>query len=271
MFKKTVIYGILFVAVIVSLFPFYFMFVSATNMNIDILSFPPKLVAGNNLVRNFTILASKIDIWRVMFNSLFVSVIYTGATLLLYSAAGYALAKYEFRGKNIIFGFMMMTMMLPQQVVYIPLFSLMNKIGLANTYSAVILPSLANAFGIFLMRQNMLSFPTPLIEAARIDGYNEIKTFFRIVLPNMKASLGALGIYMFTSMWNNFMWPLIILGTKDMYTFPVALAVLDGNPNKKDFAVLMLATSLATLPILLIFIIFQKQFVSGVMGGAVKE
>lgn len=269
--KKPLVYSILVIAVIVSLFPFYFMFVSATNMNIDILSYPPKLVVGSNLGRNVGILASKIDIWRVMFNSLLIAVTYTVTTLLLYSAAGYALAKYEFKGKTVIFSFIMMTMMLPQQVLYIPLFKLMNQLGLANTYSAVILPSLANAFGIFLMRQNMLSFPTALIEAARIDGYNEISTFFKIVLPNMKASLGALGIYMFTSMWNNFMWPLIILATKEMYTFPVALAVLDGNPNKKDFAVIMLATSLATLPILIIFIIFQKQFVSGVMGGAVKE
>lgn len=262
---------ILVIAVLASLFPFYFMFISATNLNADILNFPPKLIAGANLIRNFTILSSKINILRVMFNSIFVSVVYTLLTILLYSAAGFALAKYEFKGKGLIFGFIMLTMMIPQQVLYIPLFNLMTKIGLSNTYAAVILPLLANAFGIFLMRQNMISFPTALIEASRIDGYNELGIFFKIVLPNMKPSLGALGIYMFTSMWNNFMWPLIILGTKDMYTFPVALAMLDGNPNKKDFAVIMLATSLATLPILLIFLVFQKYFVAGVMGGAVKE
>jgi len=135
----------------------------------------------------------------------------------------------------------------------------------------VVLPGLANAFGIFLMRQNMLSFPASLIEAARIDGYGEMGIFFRVVLPNMKPAVGALGIYMFMSMWNNFMWPLIILGTKSMYNFPVALSMLDGVVWRKDYGVIMLATSLATLPILLIFLIFQKQFVAGVMGGAVKE
>ncbi|MBE5967169.1 MAG: carbohydrate ABC transporter permease [Lachnospiraceae bacterium] len=130
---------------------------------------------------------------------------------------------------------------------------------------------LANSFGVFLMRQNMLSFPTALIEAARIDGSTETRTFFKIILPNVKPALGALVIYMFTSMWNNFMWPLIILGSKTKYTFPVALAMLDGNPTNKNYAVIMLATSIATLPILIIFLIFQKQFVAGVMGGSVKE
>jgi len=117
----------------------------------------------------------------------------------------------------------------------------------------------------------MLSFPTALIEAARIDGSTETRTFFKIILPNVKPALGALVIYMFTSMWNNFMWPLIILGSKTKYTFPVALAMLDGNPTNKNYAVIMLATSIATLPILIIFLIFQKQFVAGVMGGSVKE
>lgn len=269
--KKIIVYLILSVAVVMSLFPFYFMFVSATNLNVDILASPPKLVFGSHLTSNFQLLLDKLDIWRVMFNSLLIAVIYTLATLLLYSAAGYALAKYEFKGKKLIFGFIMVTMMLPQQVLYIPLFGLMAKLNLTNTYSAVILPLLANAFGIFLMRQNMLSFPMALIESSRIDGYGELGIFFRVVLPNMKAALGALGIYMFTGIWNSFMWPLIILGTKQMYTFPVALAVLDGNPNKKDFAVIMLATSLATLPILFIFLVFQRHFIAGVMGGAVKE
>ena len=109
------------------------------------------------------------------------------------------------------------------------------------------------------------------MEAGRIDGVGEIGIFFKIVLPNIKPALGALVIYMFTSMWNNFMWPLIILGSEDKYTLPIALAMLDGNPTNKNYAVILLATAVATLPILIIFLIFQKQFVAGVMGGAVKE
>ena len=121
------------------------------------------------------------------------------------------------------------------------------------------------------MRQNMLAFPTSLIEAARIDGCGEIGIFLKVVLPSQKPAIGALGIYMFMSMWNNFMWPLIILSTKSMYNFPVALAMLDGVAWRKDYGVVMLATVCAVLPIMIIFLIFQKQFVAGVMGGAVKE
>ena len=206
-----------------------------------------------------------------IFNSVFISVVYTLLAVLLFSAAGYALAKYEFKGKNLIFAFIMGSMMIPAVVMYVPLFEMMIKLQMTDTYSSVILPMLANAFGIFLMRQNMLEFPTALIEAGRIDGLSETSIFFRIVLPNVKPAIGALVIYMFTSMWNNFMWPLIVLGSEEKYTLPIALAMLDGNPTNKYYAVILLAASIATIPILLIFMVFQKQFVQGVMGGAVKE
>lgn len=271
MLKKIGVYILLLLAAFLSLFPFYFMFVSGTNTNQAILSAPPRLLPGAELARNFSVLVEKMDIIRVAFNTLFLSGMFVVLTVILFSAAGYVLAKYEFKGKGLIFGFIMVSMMIPPQVMYVPLFQMFVSANLTNTFSAVLLPSLANAFGIFLMRQNMVNFPTALIEAARIDGYNDFQIFLHIVLPNVKPALSALVIYMFTSMWNNFMWPLIVLETKEMYNFPVALAVLDGNPTNKDFAVILLATSVATLPILFIFMAFQKQFVAGVMGGAVKE
>ena len=271
MVKKAGIYIFLIAAAFLSLFPFYFMFVSGTNTNQAILQAPPRLLPGAMLLENFSILIEKMDIIRVAFNTLFISTVFTVLTLVLYSSAGYILAKFEFKGKGLIFGFIMVSMMIPAQVMYVPLFQLFVSVNMTNTYSAVILPSLANAFGDFLMRQNMMNFPTALVEAARIDGASEFGIFCRIVLPNVKPALSALVIYMFTNMWNNFMWPLIVLETKEMYNFPVALAVLDGNPTNKNFAVILLATAIATLPILVIFMVFQKQFVAGVMGGAVKE
>lgn len=264
-------YVILTIGAFLSLFPFYFMFVSGTNTNNQILSVPPKLSIGAELARNFEILTGKINLLQSIWNTLFISVVYTVLALLLFSAAGYVLAKFNFKGKKIIYGFIMGSMMIPSLVMYVPLFEMMINLNLTDTYWAVILPLLANAFGIFLMRQNMLNFPTALLEAGRIDGVGEIGLFFKIVLPNVKPALGALVIYMFTSMWNNFMWPLIVLGSEDKYTLPIALAMLDGNPTNKDYAVILLATAVATLPILIIFLIFQKQFVAGVMGGAVKE
>ena len=142
-----------------------------------------------------------------------------------------------------------------------------------NTIWALIMPNLLlNAFYVIMMRSFFTSsIPDALIEAARIDGCGEIGIFLKVVLPSQKPAIGALGIYMFMSMWNNFMWPLIILSTKSMYNFPVALAMLDGVAWRKDYGVVMLATVCAVLPIMIIFLIFQKQFVAGVMGGAVKE
>ncbi len=268
---KIICYIILAVAAFLSLFPFYFMFVSGTNTSNQILSVPPKLSPGTELIENFKVLISKIDILSSIWNTLFISTAYTILALLLFSATGYALAKFEFKGKNLIFGFIVGSMMIPSLVMYVPLFEMMIKINMTDTYSSVIFPLLANGFGIFLMRQNMLNFPSALLEAARIDGLGEIGIFFRIVLPNVKPALGALVIYMFTSMWNNFMWPLIILGSEEKYTLPIALAMLDGNPTNKNYAVILLAAAVATLPILIIFMVFQKQFVAGVMGGAVKE
>ena len=159
------------------------------------------------MLNNFTILSGKVDLLTSIFNTLFVSVVYTLLALLLFSAAGYALAKFNFKGKGIIFGFIMGSMMIPSLVMYVPLFEMMIDLNMTDSHWAVILPLLANAFGIFLMRQNMLNFPTALMEAGRIDGVSEMGIFARIVLPNIKPALGALVIYMFTSMWNNFMWP----------------------------------------------------------------
>ena len=237
---KIVTYIVLIVATFISLFPFYFMFVSATNTHSDILSASPRLIFGSNLAENFKNLNERLDLVQILFNSCILTFTYTFLSMLIHSMSGYALAKFNFKGKGLCFGVIMVTMMIPGQVMYVPLFTLMNRIGWANTYQAVILPALGGAFGMFMMRQNMLSFPTSLIEAARIDGCGEFSIFMRVVMPSMKPALGALGIYMFMSMWNNFMWPLIILSTKSMYNFPVALSMLNGVAWRKDYGVIML-------------------------------
>ena len=268
-FQKVATYVLLIGVLFISLFPFYIMFVSSTLSNKEILTETPRLIFGSNFFININNLNERFNIIRVLFNSIFITVTYTCISLFLHSMAGYALAKFEFKGKTICFSIMLVTLMIPFQVLLIPLFKMMNSIGWQNSYQAVIIPALANAFGIFLMRQNMIAFPDSLIEAARIDGCGEIKIFFKIVLPTMKPALGALGIYNFMAQWGNFMWPLIILSTKNMYTLPVTLAALEGL-QRKDFGVIMLGSTIATIPVMIVFLIFQKQFVSGLMGGAVK-
>ena len=263
--------NLIFLAIIVflSLFPFYLMFTSATLSNEEILTETPKLFFGDKLIENYDKVNSRMNMKRIMFNSLFITITYTFLSLILHSLAGYSLAKFEFKGKKIIFAMILVTLMIPIHVMLIPLFQMMVKIGWVNSYQAVILPSLANAFGIFLMKQNMENFPDSLIEAARIDGCNEISIFIKIVLPTMKPALGALGIYNFMGQWSNFMWPLIILRVKNVYTLPVALAALEGL-QRKDYGMMMFGSSLATIPIIIIFLIFQRQFISGIMGGSIK-
>lgn len=266
---KIVTYTLLFAVVLISLFPFYMMFVSSTLSNKEILTERPRLIFGSNLANNYKNFNDRFNVMKILFNSIFITITYTVLSLLLHSMAGYALAKFEFKGKNLIFSIILITLMIPLQVLLIPLFKMMNTIGWQNSYQAVIVPSIANAFGIFLMRQNMISFPDSLIEAARIDGSGEFAIFFKIVLPTMRPAIGALGIYNFMAQWGNFMWPLIILSTKDKYTLPVALAALEGL-QRKDFGVIMFGSTIATIPIMIIFLIFQRQFISGMLGGSVK-
>jgi len=265
------VYVILIVAVIISIFPFYFMFVSGTNSNAEILQLPPSLVPGLSLKENFVALSNRIDIWRVTFNSFFVAITFTVLAVILYSMAGYALAKFDFKGKSLAFMLVALTMMLPAQVTYIPRYILATNLKWIDTYWAVIFPPLANAFGIFLMRQNLYAIPNALIEAARLDGCSEMRIFWCVVMPNMKPAISALSIYMFMNSWNNFLWPLITLNSTTMQTWQLALSVLNGAKWEKQYGVIMLAAACATLPILLIFLFFQKQFVSGVMGSAIKE
>nr|WP_244984573.1 carbohydrate ABC transporter permease [Actinomadura citrea] len=182
---------------------------------------------------------------------------------------GYALAKYRFRGRRLLLGAVLATMMIPFQVLLVPLFQMMASLGWVDTYQAVILPFLANSFGIFLMRQAFLGFPDELIESARIDGAGDLRIFYRVVLPVVRPQFGALVIFTFMTQWNAFLWPLLMLNTEDKYTAPVALYTLIGQSHV-DYSGLILGSFLATLPLMLIFFLFQKQFVSGLLGGAVK-
>ncbi|WP_211226086.1 carbohydrate ABC transporter permease [Psychrilyobacter atlanticus] len=268
---KTILsYSIIIIGVIVSLFPFYWMFIGATNSSADIFSFPPKMVPGKSFMKNLTALNEQIDLQRVIFNSFFVAITYTIFTLALSSITGYAFAKFEFKGRNYLFGAILLTMMLPGQATMIPLFDIMKAFGWLNSYKAVIIPGIASAFGIFLMRQNMLKVPDSLIEAARIDGCGEFAIFYKIVLPTMRPSIAALGIYMFMAQWGNFMWQLIVLNDSSMKTLPVALSSLVGL-SRVDYGQVLLGASLSTLPVIAIFLILQKQFISGILGGALKE
>jgi lactose/L-arabinose transport system permease protein len=267
--KKISLYSLLAVGGLISLFPFYWALIGATNESGKMFSKTLMLLPGSKLIENISNLNESIGIGRVMFNSLFVSGTYTVLALFISTMAAYAFAKFQFKGRNTIFTIFLLSMMVPYHATVIPLFKMMASLGWLNTYAALILPNLAYPFAIFLMRQNMLAFPTALMEAARIDGAGEWRIFLRIVLPTMKPALAATAIFLFMFQWNNFLWPLVAVSSTDMYTFPVALSSLFGL-SRIDYGQVMAGVSLATVPIIIFFLLLQRHFISGMLGGSVK-
>ncbi|GAA1818816.1 carbohydrate ABC transporter permease [Agromyces neolithicus] len=266
---RSPVYVLLAIASVVSLLPFAWMVIASTHQTSDLFGTPLPVLPGGELWENLARLQESVNFGRVMFNSFAIAVVYTVFSSIVSIMCGYGLATYRFRGRGVLLAVVLVTMMIPMQVLLVPLFQMMASVGWIDTYQAVILPFLANAFGIFLMRQGFLDFPVSLIEAARIDGANELRTFYRIVLPVARPQIAALVIYTFISQWNAFIWPLLMLNTEDQYTVPVALNRMIGM-SRVDYSGLMLGSLLATLPLMLLFLVFQKQFVSGLLGGAVK-
>ncbi|MFF1395299.1 carbohydrate ABC transporter permease [Streptomyces sp. NPDC058287] len=254
---------------VVSLVPFLWMAIAATHSTSDLFHSPPPFLPGGRLLDNLARLQDTIGFGRVLVNSLGIAVVHTALSSLISAMCGYGLAKYRFRGRGLLLGAVLATMMIPFQVLLVPLFQMMASVGWIDSYQAVILPFLANSFGILLMRQGFVDFPDELLESARIDGSGELRTFYQVVLPCVRPQLGALVIFTFMAQWNSFIWPLLMLNSEDKYTVPVALNNLTGLSHV-DYSGLMLGSLLATLPLMALFLLFQRQFVAGLLGGAVK-
>ncbi|MFJ8851940.1 carbohydrate ABC transporter permease [Streptomyces sp. NPDC102437] len=254
---------------VVSLVPFLWMAIAATHSTSDLFHSPPPFLPGGRLLDNLARLQDTIGFGRVLLNSVCIAVLHTALSSLISAMCGYGLAKYRFRGRGLLLGAVLATMMIPFQVLLVPLFQMMASVGWIDSYQAVILPFLANSFGILLMRQGFVDFPDELLESARIDGSGELRTFYQVVLPCVRPQLGALVIFTFMAQWNSFIWPLLMLNSEDKYTVPVALNTLTGLSHV-DYSGLMLGSLLATLPLMLLFLLFQRQFVAGLLGGAVK-
>ena len=267
---KVLIYGFLLAGVFISIFPFYYAFVGATNDSGTLFRFPDALIPGKLLLQNIRNLSEYMPIANNLFNSIFVSVVGTTFCVLISTMAAYAFSKLRFKGSNTIFTIMLLSMMLPMNVTLIPSFKIIVALGWLNTYKALIIPNLISVYAIYLMNQNFKAFPDALIEAARIDGASEFRIFFSIVIPSMRSSLSATCILTFMTYWNSFMWSKIVTNASEMYTMPVALSSLI-NPSGGSYnAELMAGVSLAIIPILVVFLLLQKQFISGMLGSAVK-
>ncbi|UXH80759.1 carbohydrate ABC transporter permease [Roseateles amylovorans] len=258
------------VGALIMLAPFYFMFVFATHSRTEIFSLPPPMWFGDDLLANLQILTQRLPFWRNLGLSLYVGVCNTLLTLLFCSMGGYAFALYEFRFKKALFGLVMGTMLLPSFMNMIPSFMIMDLLGWIDQPRALYIPGAASAFGIFLMRQFIgASVPRELVEAARMDGCGEIGIYARIVLPLLKPALGTLGLITFIASWNNFIGPLVVMRSPDMYTLPLALRSLQ-SPVDTEWGALMAGSAIATLPLIVLFMLCSRQLISGLTTGAVK-
>ena len=263
-------YATMAVGAVLMLAPFYFMFVFASHSRTDIFSLPPPMWFGAEAWANFEILLTKLPFWRNLGWSLYVALASTALTLIFCSMGGYAFALFEFKGKQWLFGLVMGTMLLPSFMNMIPTFMIMDLLGWIDEPRALYIPGAASAFGIFLMRQFAITaVPKDLIEAARIDGCGEFTIYWRIVLPLLKPALGTLGLITFVASWNNFIGPLIVMRSPDMYTLPLALRSLQ-SPVNTEWGALMVGSALATLPLLVLFVLASRQLIAGLTAGAVK-
>lgn len=258
------------IGAVLMLVPFYWLVVASTHRTRDIFSNPPNLVPGDQLWTNLYNLFTEAHFGAALQNSLLIALLYALFGAVVCTMAGYAFAKFSFYGQNVLFGLVLVILALPSQVTLVPLFQIMVSFGWLNTYQALILPNLALPFGIFLMRQTMQSVPDELIQAARVDGAGEFRIFLQIVLPTMRPALAALAIFMFLGQWNDFVYPLIVLRTPDAYTVPVALATLQGV-STTDYGQLLAGTAMSVLPVLGMFLFLQRQFVAGILAGAIKQ
>ena len=267
---RLAIYLFLTVISFFSIFPFYWMFVMATSPSSAYNSIPPTLIPGDQLVANFKKVLEMIPFFQSMVNTLIVCLVVTIVVLFISSLAGFAFAKFKFPGKNILFFSILFTIVIPPQLGLIPQYLLVAKAGFLDTLFAAMVLFFLNPLGIFLMRQYVTqSVPDELIEAAKLDGCSNFRIYRSVVLPIILPAFATLGIIVFTSVWGEFLWQFTVLRDPESYTIQVALASLN-NTNKVDFGMLLSGVFWATVPLLIVFLIFNKLFISSIAEGSVK-
>ncbi|MEA4861651.1 L-arabinose transport system permease protein AraQ [bioreactor metagenome] len=253
----------------VFLLPFLWMTFSSIKPEALIRGKPEELFPTSVTMGNYVSLFSQIPFFRFLINSFIFAGGVTLSSLLLDAMAGYAFAKLPFKGSSVLFILVLVTMMVPFQITMIPLYLIMNKFQILNTYAGLMLPRLTNAFGIYFMRQSFLSIPNELMDAGRIDGVGETGIFFRIMVPVVVASLSTLGVFHFMYNWNDFLWPMLMTNTVEMQTLPVGLALFQGE-HVMEHGPMFAGAVLSIVPILVIFLAAQKTFIKGIALSGIK-
>ena len=261
--------AVLMLGVFLTVMPFIYMISASFKPGNELFSIPVRVLPDSLYWGNYELLFEETSFLRWFGNSVFVGLARTVIAIALSLMAGYAFAKFEFPFKRTLFILVLATLTLPLYVILVPLFGLMTDLGWTDTYWSLILPFTAQAIGIFLARQQLLGIPNELLEAARIDGAGEWTIFTRIIVPLAQPVIAVMGILFFTASWNDFIWPLIMITSDDRFTVSLGLPTLLG-PYSQEYGAVMAGSFLGTLPIVIIFLLFQRRFIEGIMAGALK-
>ena len=266
---KVFCYLLLLCMTIITAFPFLWMILSSFKQSSEFYLLVPKLLPEKFQWNNFTELFEKWSFARYYKNSIFVTAVQVISNILIVLLAGYGFAKFNFKGKNSLFLIVLSSTMIPWVATIIPLYILTNSLHLIDTYPGLIIPGMADAFSIFLARNFMSTIPTPLLEAARIDGAGELKVFFRVVIAQVKPLIAVIAIQKMISSWNAFQWPLLVVNSEELRTLPIAMAKLS-SLYYDSYNLKMAAATLAIIPVLIPYIAFQKYFVEGISLSGIK-
>ncbi|GAA1121143.1 carbohydrate ABC transporter permease [Kribbella jejuensis] len=267
---RILLYGALALGLIATLAPFAWMFLGSVKPTGEIVAAPSAWLPRSPTLGNFGQLLSKQNFGLYFFNSTVVAASCVLGNLLFSSMAGYAFAKLDFAGKKLLFGLVLTMLIIPGVTTFVPLFVLVSNLGMSNSYLGLILPFVVTPLGVFLMRQFIRDIPDSLLEAARLDGAGEVRIFLRVVVPLCRPPLATLAILTFLAQWNNFLWPLVIAQTEDHYTLPVALALFSVGANGTNYGLLLAGAVTVVTPIVLLFLVLQKQFIQGIAHTGIK-
>lgn len=253
------------------LLPFYWMISASLMTSTEIIQMPPPLIPAVPQLQNYVRVTEVVDLARAYFNSIVVTALTVAGILFTSSLAGFAFAKYEFPGRDVLFAMILATMMIPFFVILIPVFWIVKQFGWIGNYGGLVMPGLVSAYGIFMMRQFILNLPDELLDAARIDGASEFRIYWQVIIPLSGPALATLGVFNMISVWNSFLWPMLIVQTPDLYTVPLALNSLRTyGMESKVLNLQMAGTVLSVIPTLAIFAFLQRYFTQGIALTGLK-
>jgi multiple sugar transport system permease protein len=266
---QALVHLILVLAGLVFVVPFVWMFLSSFKPALEIIRIPPTFIPEKFTLDNYRTILHRLQFWRYFMNSIVVSIAITAVAMVTSGLAGFVFSKFDFPGRNFLFYFCLAGLMIPFAVVVLPMYLFVAKVGLQNKYLGLIIPFCISPFGIFMVRQFMEGIPMEMIEAARIDGASNLWIFFKVMFPLSTASIGGVGVFTFLWTWNQLWWPFIVISKKNMWTLPLAIAALTFQ-HAKRYDMIVTGSSLAVLPVMIVFALAQRKLVRGVTLTGMK-